>query len=245
MSKFGIQNQKSNTPKNTQQPPTFYLNILPVGATEVGQIPAHPAGACLETMLSFFLSNLNPILKTADGTKFITDSMINTIMCVSSLLSNALAIESNCRDFDQVIRASQITTLLEGVLSGAEENIDYVLKSVHELLISSLSIEAPELMVLAFEMLQVCVRLLIKLSLNECIKNLSPDNDVVFSMSPDVIKSIPLYMDCITEDLRPKLRDICDNCYDPVHEVCLVLLNVQLLFVALWAFLQKWLCAVD
>lgn len=61
----------------------------------------------------------------------------------------------NSREFDEVIRGSQVTTLLEGVLTGAEDNTDYVLRSVHDLLMSSSSIESPELLVLGFEMLQV------------------------------------------------------------------------------------------
>jgi hypothetical protein len=54
---------------------------------------------------------------------------------------------------------------LEGVLTGAETDVDYVVRAVHEHLITSSGIEAPEVLVLAFQVLQVVTRFLVKLSL--------------------------------------------------------------------------------
>lgn len=113
MSKFGIpNNQKATTVTKPINNSTLYLSVVSnvtsvnLSTNQVSsqnvtldtvQIPIHPAGACLETLLSFFLSDLSKVTNSVAGAKFISDALINTIINVSILLTGSLAIESNCR----------------------------------------------------------------------------------------------------------------------------------------------------
>lgn len=241
ISKLGMSNQTpkvSNSVKSLPSP-ALYLTLVNAGPTSLSkasnlhinnqsiasQIAAHPAGASLETLLSFFLSDLTSLIIDEEGAKFVSNALISTAVTVAILLIGALGSESNCKDLDHVIRGSQLTTLLEGVLAGAEVDVEYVLRSIHETLVSMPSIEPSDVLVLAFAVLQVVVRLVTKFCLHQASSNIL-DDEILFSISPYVLRALPLYSDVIQCDaLHNYLRNMCDGCFESVHEACLSMLT--------------------
>ena len=124
------------------------------------------------------------------------------------------------REFDSSSRESQLTTLLEGVLNGTESDNDYVLRSIHDIILNSASVVPSELLILALELLQVCVRLLTEFS--SCtIKANSLDNPVTLSylagkfhkcasLPPEVVKEVA--------------TSVCESTHEIIREACLMLI---------------------
>jgi hypothetical protein len=135
--------------------------------TKASSVPAHPAGVCLEVLLSFFVSAVPHALANGsdDGCLALCKALTNTIMAVSQLISSALSVEGNVKDFENAVKGSQLITLLEGLLTGAETDIEYVSRAVHEHLVATSTAESSEVLVLAFQVLQVSCRLLISFAL--------------------------------------------------------------------------------
>lgn len=230
----------------------YYLTLVSIGPNSsmssnalpaATQLPAHPAGAALEALLSFFLSDISCIIKTEAGTRLLISALINTIVSTSHILTGGLASETLSRDFEAAgsTKASQLMALLEGVLSGAESvtstvsgDQDQLLRSVHELLINSTSIAPTEVLILSFQVLQVCVRLLIRLGL-ELFKRRSLDtsdssssttSSSLFFISPDVLAGLPL--NCInihTHTLHNITHSVCENIHETILDACLTLLT--------------------
>jgi hypothetical protein len=235
LTKFGANssNQKTmGSSKTFSPPPSFYLTLLCpsndnrqhhiVRQHSAFQIPAHPAGCTLETLLSFLLNDVTTLVSTDAGLTYFSNAITSITTTVSTFLANALNNDSNCKDLDQAIRESQITTLLEGVLSGAEDDVGFVIRSVQELLLSSPSIETSDLMVLAFEVLQVCARVLTKLCLTQASHDLQ-ENEILFSIPPNILNS--LATDKLASDnIHRYLREICESTFESVHESCLMVL---------------------
>ena len=92
-------------------------------STSVHQIPSHPAGACLETLLSFFLSNIPDELARCQGRAgcmALGKAMTTTLISVTALLSAGLGVESNAKEFDSIVRGSQLITLVSSICSVKE-----------------------------------------------------------------------------------------------------------------------------
>ena len=121
-------------------------------------------------------------------------------------------------------------TLLEGVLSGAETDVEYVLRSIHEFLVTSISIGPSDVLVLAFEMLQIAMRLLLKLSL-EILKRKSITGAVSsaslsYFIPPEVLSKLPLNCSSIKLPTIQKLSlTVCEAVYETVLDACLGLLS--------------------
>jgi hypothetical protein len=76
------------------------------------QIPAHPAGVCLEALLSFFLSSVPNELARSGRLPALGRAMTTTLVSVSSVLICGFSVDSNCLDFETVVRGSQLITLV-------------------------------------------------------------------------------------------------------------------------------------
>ena len=85
-------------------------------------VPAHPAGACLEALLSFFLSAVpnDLALLSAAACRALGRSMTTALCSVSQVLIQGLSVDSNGLDFESVVRGSQIITLVSEVLRASE-----------------------------------------------------------------------------------------------------------------------------
>lgn len=201
---------------------------------ETTQIPAHPAGACLEALLSLFLSEVPTNLTTSElGCHSLASLLTTTIISVSSLLVGGLTIEGNAKDLEASARGSQIITLIEGILTGAESDVQYVVKSVHEHLISSMSICSSEVLVLGAVLLQVTTRLLLKLALHTQQASDDTPSPSVSDRSKRRQSDMLYHNSIISSDdsvsqpatnLRITLCQVCDSVYDNVQDACVVIL---------------------
>jgi hypothetical protein len=205
------------------------------------QIPAHPAGACIEALLSLFLSEVPLNLTTTElGCHSLASLFTTTIISVSSLLVGGLTIEGNAKDFETSARGSQIITLIEGILTGTETDVQYVVKSVHEHLISSTSISSPEVLLLGAVLLQVITRLLVKIALHTQQdldiqpppavsttggNKISKRRQATMFYHNDIIASnafIPSSKPA--SNLRSTLIQVCESTYDNIQDACVALL---------------------
>ena len=127
---------------------------------------------------------------------------------------------------------------LEGVLTGTETDVEYVVKSIHEQLVASASIDGPEVLVLSFHVMQVVVRLMVKLSLlaspGEAVP-LQPHSGADPSEAPSrpgaeschgvvffqrsAVQALlsTTFSAAKREDMLPAITAVCDNTFDSVQ----------------------------
>lgn len=202
--------------------------------SSVSYVPAHPAGACLETLLAFFLGCVPEALAYGEdaGCRALAGSMSACLLSVSNLLTSSLAIEQNCKDLDAAARESMLIQLIESALTGSEPDSDAVVRTLHEHLAVSASIEATDVIVLALLLMQVLSRLLIKLSV--CSLPLpvlefaasAPRPALLFP--PDLALSLPRNLlahdDASKASVLRTMAIVCENSFDFVNTACSMLL---------------------
>ena len=131
------------------------------------EIPSHPAGVCLEALISFFLSPIPESLCFASPASIQSIlALIDTcVACVCNLICGSLSMESNLKDFEDSLSSSQLLSIIEALLSGTESDVNYTIISIHEQIMSSASIKPSEVIALSVHLLQILTRLTVKLSL--------------------------------------------------------------------------------
>eukprot|EP00602_Paraphysomonas_sp_CaronLab_P007358 CAMPEP_0185034758 /NCGR_PEP_ID=MMETSP1103-20130426/24887_1 /TAXON_ID=36769 /ORGANISM="Paraphysomonas bandaiensis, Strain Caron Lab Isolate" /LENGTH=2224 /DNA_ID=CAMNT_0027571539 /DNA_START=141 /DNA_END=6815 /DNA_ORIENTATION=+ len=129
-------------------------------------IPSHPAGACLEAVLAMLLNDdiCCIIGRGENGKDALPTILTSVILTAASMLAEALAVESNVKDLEAFSRGSQLVTMMEGVLTGSSEmDRPYVVRAIHDLLFNGpSSIGSVDVMMLAFLVLQIASRLLVR-----------------------------------------------------------------------------------
>ena len=128
---------------------------------------AHPAGVCLEALFAFFLSDLAKFFSLADGRgrSVLASAMVNVTISATSVVTQAMLIESNVKAFAEAVQESKIVTALEGILSNKDSDTTLVLRSIHDSTMSSATISSADTLILAFSIVQVIVRHLAEFSL--------------------------------------------------------------------------------
>lgn len=258
MSRFSIlpSSKPPQPPPSTKSGPNHSSKIIGSGMLSLSDqghstdrvsfdLPAHPAGVCLETLLAYFLSDVPNNLMTSElGCKVLSSAMTMTNMSTCSILIGGLSIESNVRDFEIAAKSSQLVTLLEGVLTGAETDVTYVMRSVHDHLLANSPTSPSEVLILAVQLLQVVTRLLVKTSLQIYMW----DETVAASTSTSILSSPALKLDKIAflpsslmkascpPDISSELHtakrltmvQVCESSFDIVQDACSnVLRNVD------------------
>lgn len=95
-------------------------------------------------------------------------------------------VQLSSRDFEQAVKSSHISALLETVFSGSYENSvtdsrDAILRGLHEFVHAPSGISSAELMILAFHVVQILTRALNRCSL-QC--QMAPTDDAATSPAP-------------------------------------------------------------
>lgn len=128
--------------------------------------PSHTTGLCLEALLAYFLQGtlIDRITETSYGEKMYASLLSSLLSALCNLIENGIASEISAKDFDATVRGSQLVTYLEGLLSGAESDIDDVVSTMHDMVMASACVLPSEVFVLAFYLLQVIIRVMLMLS---------------------------------------------------------------------------------
>jgi len=137
----------------------------PASMKPSSRLLAHPAGACLEALISFFLSDLMPLSALQGGKAVISNAMTNTVISATAVISQALAVEANVKLFVDAVRESKVITLLEGLMSNKEMDTAVVVRTIHDCTMQSTTISGAETLILAFSVIQVVVRHLVEFTL--------------------------------------------------------------------------------
>lgn len=137
------------------------------------KILSHPAGLCLEALLSFFLSDIFSFVNLQNGNSLLISSMINSAVSASTLLSKALSLQRNVNELSAYLeRGPAIVSVLEDALSGKEVGVDSVIQNMNEQLGSSSGervVSNEDVMVLALYVLQVLSRRLVESTIDSTI----------------------------------------------------------------------------
>jgi hypothetical protein len=137
------------------------------------KILSHPAGLCLEALLSFFLGDIFSFVNLKDGNSLLVSSMINTAVSASTVLSKALSLQQNVNELNSYLeRGPPIVTVLEDALSKMELSVDTVIQNMNEHLGSSSGervVSNEDVMVLAMYVLQVLSRRLAESTIDTAI----------------------------------------------------------------------------
>eukprot|EP01041_Mallomonas_annulata_P004581 gene4581-9106_t len=138
------------------------------GTSSAPLVPAHPAGVCLEAILSLLLSDRfmeRMVGAHGEGEGALVVAMTSISVTVAALLAEGSVIDGNMRDFETTLRGSLLVTMVEGVLIGAETDTEGVGRSLHEYIITCGAVTSAEVLVLAFQVSQVIARVLVRCSL--------------------------------------------------------------------------------
>ncbi len=213
------------------------------------EIPSHPAGVCLEALISFFLSPIPESLCLASPASIQSIlALIDTcVACVCNLICGSLSIESNLKDFEDSLSSSQLISIIEALLSGTESDVNYTIISIHEQIMSSTSIKPSEVVALSVHLLQILTRLTVKLSLqtqaeklttsmkkstssqslgNEIVGgNFVSDRDIVLFIPNQSLSAVGISASLENKDLLSSLiLKHCESSYEHVQEACVNLL---------------------
>lgn len=137
----------------------------PLGVKPSSRLLAHPAGACLEALISFFLSDMMQLGALQGGKAVITSAMTNAVISATAVISQALALDVNVKLFADAVQDSKIISLLEGLMSNTEADTTLVIRTIHDSTMQSTTISGAETLILAFSVIQVVVRHLVEFTL--------------------------------------------------------------------------------
>ena len=199
------------------------------------QVLAHPAGACLEALLSFFSSDLAAIMGQETGPQLVTSAITNTVLSISAVICGGLAVESNIKEFDAAVIGSQLLALLEVLFSGSETSSEQVCRSVHDYLLSAAIITPLDLLILSFELMQVIMRLLVKLLLTVMPREGENFVGLLCSSTNDNCVSLFITKETLScfqvnrsisqlSHMRQMTLSAVTSIYDSIQESCTILL---------------------
>jgi hypothetical protein len=182
---------------------------------------AHPAGACLEALLAFFLLNIPSLLALEGGRKVVTAAMENTVQSACTVLSQALNINANIQDFVAATQDSKIISLLEGYLSGHETDAESVVCPIHEGL-GVATISGAQTLILAFYAVQVISRQLVEFALvGSDIMDTEARIFVDRASIPDIVVS-----DAISpSELGEIAAQVAGTVHEDIQEACSTVLS--------------------
>lgn len=199
-------------------------------------VPIHPAISCIEVLISFYLSDLSRHIANPQMIAYLISFTDNIVTSAALLITNALAVESNVeQDYENILKESQLINSMEDILCGNEVDVDFVLRSLDEVVVSSSNINAIEVIVFAFELLQVCVRILLKFSLQvaalKATESQTPTvilNSLSRSTITDIV-SLPSTSDStqlavVSDCIQLFVSKVSEECYENIRDTCLAVL---------------------
>jgi hypothetical protein len=133
----------------------------------------HPAGASLEALLSFFLSDNIDRIASGRGKDVVMAAMINTIASATTVLSQALVLDVNSRALVDTVAESKVMVLVEGAMSNRAGDSFAVMRAVQDVVMSSSMISGADMLILAFCVVQVIVRHLVEFTLESAASSSS------------------------------------------------------------------------
>lgn len=213
------------------------------------EIPSHPAGVCLEALISFFLSPIPESLCFASPSSIqsITSLIDTCTACICNLICGSLSIESNLKDLEETLSSSQLISIIEALLSGTESDVNYTILSIHEQIMASTSIAPSEVVALSVHLLQILTRLTVKLSLQTQADKISTamkrstsaqslgsessggnavsDRDIVLFIPQQSLTAPGASMSPENKDLLSSLiLKHCESSHEHIQEACVNLL---------------------
>ena len=193
------------------------------GSKPMSRLLAHPAGACLEALLSFFILNMEPVLALQGGRDVVARTMVSTVQGACTLLVQALGVSSNVSAFVAAAGGSKAITALESFLSGSASDSEAVVRSMHEGLLNAPTIGSADMLILAFYAAQVVSRQLVDFSLVAGGAAQAHREAHVFIGA----SSAPAMVSC--GEMSPELvgvlaHTVASAVHDSVQEVCIAVL---------------------
>lgn len=203
-------------------------------STPMSQVLTHPAGACIEALISFFSSDVNSLMAQERGRQLLMSAITNAVLSVSAVICGSLAVDANVKEFDSVLRGSQLLSLVEGLFSGSDLNVDSVVRSIHEHLLTLSCITPSDLLIFSFALLQVVIRMVVRLTLavlprgdNFYTEILGGSHDTIVSVFVSKAAVISFQVDRGAA-LIPIFRDLitksCISIVESIQESCIALL---------------------
>ena len=196
--------------------------------TTPSRVLCHPAGACLEALIAFFLMDMSPIFQKEGGLQLITSTVINTLTITTSLISQALSIQSNSKILEDVSADSRLLILLENLLTGTVEDVESTKRSIFDTLQTTSSISGADTLILAFYLIQISSRLLVKFSISSVSKNGSGcSNSSLFLEKINISFFPPKFhdnQDHVVQTME-MARKICECTYECIQEACTTVLT--------------------
>ena len=220
-------------------PPTRYVSAqaslflqisssyaLSIASTELLHLPAHPAGLCLEALLSLMLkeSVIEKMINTARGAQMFQVFVTNLLETICPLLENALDVAVNVDEFDFTARSSHLVTNLEGILSGAEIDVESGVNGIHDMIMNTNNINASEVLVLAFQLMQVVIRLLLKCAFSATRSTLLTREYQYFFPS-NMLSYMSFYNDMNTVSMHKIMVSIFDRVVENFKSTCSAFMN--------------------
>eukprot|EP00605_Chrysophyceae_sp_TOSAG23-4_P001397 GSChrysophyteH1.ASY1.ANO1.1517.1 assembled CDS len=182
----------------------------------------HPAGACLEALLSFFLLNTSSLLAMDGGKEVMVKAMMSTLQSACSVLTQTLTIEANVLDFEKATQESKLVVTLEAYLSGRETGAQQVARSVHETLSSSAT-SAAEMLILAFYTIQVVLRQLVEFALVS--SSMGAKSEAMFYINEAAIPQLAALNVTSPTILSSLSTQVVEAAYEGVQEACSTILT--------------------
>ena len=200
---------------------------------DIAIIPAHPAGLCIEALLSFLLlEHLVDDFSKLDGGASILGSVLATCLTSCSVaLTEALSTDSNIVEFDKFLKDSSQVQFLEGILSGEEADVDHAVRLLYEGFLSAGSISANEVLLLSFQVVIVVSRLLtqcaIKIAINDNSEKkvfLPPELTPPTVLDLDhIFHPFLLRVECMNA-LKIGISFACEHGYETATNACVTIL---------------------
>lgn len=216
-----------------------YLTSLSVSSTtsnltELGTvvekpnfIPSHPAGCCLEALLSFFLSDAPiELLKDAHGCVALGNAITAIVISASTVLKSALVLPANVELFEDKIKSSSTTVLMiEKLLTGATANTSALVKALDDL-VSSSSLDPADILVLSFQLLQVITRFITKLTFATYKQHTewSAARTRLF-LDEVTLSQFLFYSETQLGYIHTEICNICENVIENLQDSCIICLK--------------------
>eukprot|EP00597_Dinobryon_sp_UTEXLB2267_P010966 CAMPEP_0170099810 /NCGR_PEP_ID=MMETSP0020_2-20130122/1260_1 /TAXON_ID=98059 /ORGANISM="Dinobryon sp., Strain UTEXLB2267" /LENGTH=2023 /DNA_ID=CAMNT_0010322537 /DNA_START=155 /DNA_END=6224 /DNA_ORIENTATION=- len=253
------------------QPQTNSHQLLPL---QQQQIPAHPAAACLQLLLELITLQERYLLcltTSAIGIRFLELLLINSCLCAALLLTSAMQIDSNVKDLELAAMHSPLAVLLSqasGAGEGSEDGERSVRTLLEYVLAADKGLKPVDVFLLAFQLLQMVPRLVLKLSLQSAASAVSGEavaGDMLLTPLTHSLLPLPPGLldpathsngssnECPEEEegwvgrLRACLGRVCECVYENSLDACSALLdqvdNATILRQALSIVSELALCA--
>lgn len=189
-------------------------------------IPSHPAGCCLEGLLSFFLSEAPiELLKDARGCSALGNAITAIVISASTVLKSALIIPSNVESFEDKIKTSSTVLMVDKLLTGGTANTSALVKALDDL-VSSSTLDPADVLVLSFQLLQVITRFVTKLTFAtyKHHEEWSTARTRLF-LDETSLSQYHFYNETQLQYIHLEICNICENVIENLQDSCIICLK--------------------